>query len=192
MPIKEHLYVHDGEHLSVHEEYVVFGQYCVEDYLHGRCHLMALVIREHTGLHCGVMLDLEAGFDADDEPVAALDHAFCEMGESMEGSVIDARGVRSRLAIQQEYNEALEPELISGPDAENLIRQWISTGLLEDFLPGEHEALVLYVEALQKYPCMVNLPDDSLWHAFEASGTPAPTPLWNKAGASSDFSFDMG
>ena len=30
MPIKEHLYLYDGEYLSVHEDFVVFGQYRVK------------------------------------------------------------------------------------------------------------------------------------------------------------------
>jgi hypothetical protein len=192
VPIKEHLYVHDWQHLSVHEDFVVFGQYCVDDYLHGRCHLMALAIREQTGLQCGVILDLESDYDADGEPLAALDHAFCELGQAMEGYVIDARGVRSRLEIQEEYNQALEPELISGPEAENLIREWIATALLEDFLPGEHEALVLYVEALQKYPCMVILDNASSWNALEGREKPAPELLFKSAGASCDLSIGMG
>ncbi|WP_274644737.1 hypothetical protein [Pseudomonas serbica] len=192
MPIKEHLYVHDVEHLSVHEDFVVFGEYRVEDYLHGRCHLMALAIREQTGLQCGVMLDLEAGYDADDEPVAALDHAFCELEGSMTGYVHDARGVRSRVEIQREYNEAFEPEQISGIDAENLIRQWIASGRLEDFLPGEQEALGFYVKELQQYPCMVILPVGSSWHSFEASGIPATTPFFNKTNAISESTFDLG
>jgi hypothetical protein len=114
------------------------------------------------------------------------------MGESMDGHVIDARGVRSRVAIHDEYNNALDPEMISGPDAENLIRHWIATGRLEDFLPGEHEALTLYVKALQKYPCMVVLPDSSPWHSFEGSEIPGDRPFTDKAVANNDLNFELG
>lgn len=80
MPIKNHLYVHDGQHLSVGEACPVFGEFRVENYLTGRCHLMALALSEGAGLTCAVLLDVEAGYDADDEPVAALEHAFVELG----------------------------------------------------------------------------------------------------------------
>lgn len=167
MSLKEHLYVHDGEHLSVHESYPVFGKLIIDDYLHGRCHLMALALTEETGLQCGVLLDLESGHTDEGEPVPALDHAFCEMGQGLEDYVVDARGGRHRTEIMEEYNQAFEPEVLVGAEAEALIRQWIATGLLEDYRPGEREALGLYIQELKTLPCHSLLTEDSPWHDHE-------------------------
>ncbi|WP_338923814.1 hypothetical protein V0M98_37030 (plasmid) [Pseudomonas silesiensis] len=192
MPIKNHLYVHDGQHLSVGEACPVFGEFRVENYLTGRCHLMALALSEGAGLTCAVLLDVEAGYDADDEPVAALEHAFVELGQGAEGVVVDARGGRQRSDVLAEYDQAFSPELIVGKKAEDLIRRWISVGLLEDYAPGEREGLALYVQALQKYPCLTLLPEDSPWHAYEPSHDKISQPLVRVTGvASSTITHDF-
>ena len=185
MSLKDHLYVHDGEHLSVHESFPVFGKLIVEDYLHGRCHLMALALVEEAGLQCGVLLDLESGYTDDGEPIPALDHAFCEMGQGLEDYVVDARGGRQRTEVLEEYNQGFEPEVVIGSAAEELIRHWIATGLLEDYLPGEHEALALYVQELKKLPFGTLLPEDSSWHHHEPRCLEVKQPLRAPAGASS-------
>lgn len=177
MSLKEHLYVHDGEHLSVHESFPVFGRLIVEDYLHGRCHLMALALVEEAGLQCGVLLDLESGYTDDGEPITALDHAFCEMGQGLEDYVMDARGGRHRLEVMGEYNQGLVPEVMVGSEAEELIRRWIADGLLEDYRPGEREALASYVRELKTLPFFTLLPEDSPWHEHEAAGIEVVQPL---------------
>lgn len=190
MSLKEHLYVHDGEHLSVHESFPVFGQMIVGDYLHGRCHLMALALAEEAGLQCGVLLDLESGYTDDGDPITALDHAFCEMGQGREDYVVDARGGRHRTEVLEEYNQGFVPEVMVGSEAEELIRRWIATGLLEDFLPGEREALALYVKQLKTFPFHTLLPEDSHWHDHEPRCLVVKQPLRSGAGAdNTDFTF---
>lgn len=189
MSLKDHLYVHDGEHLSVHESYPVFGQLIVEDYLHGRCHLMALALAEEAGLQCGVLLDLESGYTEAGEPISALDHAFCEMGQGLDDYVVDARGGRYRTEVLAEYNQGFVPEVMVGSEAEGLIREWIAAGLLEDYRPGEREALALYIQELKKLPFHSLLPEDSPWHDHELTCLQVRPPLHNAPGAGDGFTF---
>lgn len=190
MSLKDHLYVHDGEHLSVHESFVVYGQLIVEDYLHGRCHLMALALAEEAGLQCGVLLDLEAGYTEGGEPISALDHAFCEMGQGLEDYVVDARGGRYRTEVLAEYNQGFVPEVMIGPEAEGLIRQWIANGLLEDYRPGEREALASYVRELKAFPFHTLLSEDSPWHDHEPTCFEVRQPL--SAPGADDSGYSLG
>lgn len=191
MSLKEHLYVHDGVHLSVHESYRVFGQLTIEDYLHGRCHLMALALAEEAGLQCGVLLDLESGFSEDGEPITALDHAFCEMGQGLDGYVVDARGGRYLTEVLGEYNQGFEPEVMVGSEAEGLIRRWIAAGQLEDYQPGERTALALYVQELKTLPFHTLLPENSSWHNHEGTCLEITQPL-RSAPCAVDSCFSLG
>lgn len=165
--IEKNLYVHDGLYLSLSESFLIFDQFKVEDYLHGRCHLLAVVLSEVMGLDCGVLLDLQAMIDENDEPVMALEHAFCVNVHENEAFSVDARGMRSSAEMKAEYNQAWESEVITGKEASELIAQWIASGKLNDFLPGERQALVDHVQMLAAYPWLTLLPDDSHWHLHE-------------------------
>lgn len=165
--IEKNLYVHDGLHLSLSESFLIFDQFKVEDYLHGRCHLLAAVLSEVTGLDCGVLLDLQALSDESDEPVMALEHAFCVSIQAEEAFFVDARGMRSSADMTAEYNQAWESELVIGREAADLIAQWIASGKLDDFLPGERQALMDHVRMMAAYPWLTLLPDDSHWHFHE-------------------------
>jgi hypothetical protein len=165
--VEKHLYVHDGLYLSVSESFPIFEQFKIEDYLHGRCHLLASVLSEVTGLKCGVLLDLQALIDENDEPVMALEHAFCVMVQAEDLFFVDARGVRSPAEIKAEYDQAWEAEVITGKEASELIAQWIDCGKLDDFLPGERQALIDHVQTMAAYPWLTLLPDDSCWHSHE-------------------------
>lgn len=169
--IEKYLYVHDGLHLSVSDSFPIFEQFKIEDYLHGRCHLLASVLSGVACLECGVLLDLQALIEENDEPVMALEHAFCVMVQGEAVFFADARGMRSPAEMKAEYNQAWESEVITGKEASELISQWIASGKLDDFLPGERQALVDHVQMMTAYPWLTLLPDDSHWHSHETENS---------------------
>jgi hypothetical protein len=160
---KKNTYPHDDGIYNVRESVTVCEQhgFDVLHYLSGRCHLMALVMAEMSDLSVGVFIDQCAFEDDDGEPRMALDHAFCHLPEG--DDMVDARGIRGRQELLDEYSSAAnEPAEIGGDEAKSLLESWIRDGLLADFLPGEREAITRYVKAMRDLDLL------SL-HDFEAS-----------------------
>jgi hypothetical protein len=137
-----------GESLNVEDSFLIFEHLDVDQYAHGRCQLMALVLADQ-GMDVGVFIDDEAHITGAGEPVAALQHAFCRVPGDP-ARLIDARGVRGKSDLYSEYClDAYAPSYLAGDEAAQLLRDWISQGLLEDFVPGEREALRLYVNQMR-------------------------------------------
>lgn len=171
---KKDLYDFD-DFYNVEESVVVSAvhEFSVEYYLSGRCHLMALVIAQETGMALGVFIDQYAFEDTSGAPVAALEHAFCHLPGN-DNHLVDARGARSRADLLSDYCFASnEPCELAGEEALKLIESWIDRGLLEDFLPGEREAITRYVQDMKALdlfteqdfeanpPCIEKSPSDS-------------------------------
>jgi hypothetical protein len=176
---RKDLYAYD-DFYNVEESVMVSAahDFSVEHYLSGRCHLMALVMAQETGMALGVFIDQYALEDADGAPVAALEHAFCHLPGNG-NDLVDARGTRSRADLLNDYCFASnEPCELAGEEALQLIESWISNGLLEDFLPSERESITQYVREMKALdlftaqdvdanpPHVEILPSDSAFRPF--------------------------
>lgn len=136
---------------NVDESYLVDepNSFWVSNYVAGRCHLAALAIAKIAGLRLGVFLDeCPMDLDGEDSTLPVLEHAFCYL-DSNNNYLVDARGVRTRTDLLEEYccdtQEFME---LSGDQAEHLIRQWMEHGNLQNFEPGEEQRLETYIQEM--------------------------------------------
>lgn len=154
-PEAQHLYVWDGERMSVNECFLIMqmpeGQrLTVDSYLHGYCQLMALALHKVTGLPLGVLVHEGAYLDDGGNPMDALGHAYCVLHrEGMEPLVLDARGFREHRDMLAEYGDDFDFSEAHGQEAADFLKDWMGAGLLKDFDPHEEEALIAYAQRLK-------------------------------------------
>lgn len=120
-------------------------QFDVQLYLHGRCHLFALVLSAKTGLPIGLFMDEEGYYDPDGNPCMALEHAYCHLpaGKGM----VDADGHLSEEFLSDEYGgETAAPFFLDGAEATELLGAWMADGRLAVFLPGEEAAIGQFID----------------------------------------------
>jgi hypothetical protein len=156
---KADLHPHDGNVFQVLDDFRVFGTYTVEHYRNGRCHLLALTMSDQLRLPIGVLVDEHAFEDGLGQPLWALVHAFCHT-PGAEGYLADAKGLSSPDELKSEYLAlAYEPGELIGDEATDLLTKWLADGLLEDYLPGERQALERYVRAMHEIGLLANAKD---------------------------------
>ncbi|WP_156675933.1 hypothetical protein [Pseudomonas sp. Leaf58] len=153
---KTDLLPRDDNVCQVVDDFPVFGTHTVDHYRHGRCHLFALTMAETLHLPIGVLVDEHAFENGLGEPLWALVHAFCHL-PGTQGYLADAKGLSLSEELRDEYLAlANEPGELIGDEAAALLTQWLASGLLEDYLPGEREALARYVVAMQEIGLLPN------------------------------------
>lgn len=141
--LERHLKSGDIDKIHVDEEYRVFGDFTVGDYRHGRCHLLALVLSEIKFLDLGIIIDPD-GFDDSPDPILCLQHAYCV---TPDGLAIDAQGAWERSEISDDFaSDVFDPITVEGEDARALLDKIE----LDDFLPGERDALKAYVREMDR------------------------------------------
>lgn len=148
--LKSALYEHDGTAINVVDDYLVYpaNRLYVEHYLAGRCHIFAMALHNQIGLELGAFLDLEAWVDGLDDPIVALEHAFCIIDDE---HAIDARGIRLISELHDEFCESSgEPHFIRGDAVAQQISQWLIEETVALPLPGESQVLQEYIEAMRQ------------------------------------------
>jgi hypothetical protein len=101
-------YIFADGHMHLDDDFIVVPEsgISIEDYLHGRCEIFAMSLGRALNLEVGAIVQHEP---LDDGP-AYLVHAFC-LHPTLDGFIIDARGIRS---LEQIYDEYEEDEDFSG------------------------------------------------------------------------------
>ena len=164
LPEPKHLYVYDGERLSVSERFLILEgldgeRRTVETYLHGNCQLMALALSKVTGLTLGVLLQEDAFWNDDGVPMMALGHAYCLLEREGEPTLaLDARGFREHDEMLAEYGDQFDFFEVRGQQASDILRDWIGGGLLRGFEPFEEDALIAYAVRMQELGLMHEAP----------------------------------
>lgn len=112
-----------------------------EDYLFGRCHLLALICSKITGYDIKLLWDVDYWHDGAEHPSTVLVHAYVV---SPDGVMLDADGLLTIERLQEDY-EVNEPftESVSAEELEKMI----SSNLLEGFEIGEQERLAIMVNS---------------------------------------------
>jgi hypothetical protein len=92
----------DG-HQHLDDDFVVIPEtgITIADYLHGRCDVFAIALARNTGMKVGAIIQGEP-MDGGDP---FLVHAFC-LHPTQEDAVMDAKGIRLRSEIYDEYGES--------------------------------------------------------------------------------------
>lgn len=74
-----------------------------------------------------------------------------------QGYLADAKGLSSPEELKDEYLAlANEPGELIDDEATDLLTKWLAGGLLEDYLPGERQALKRYVITLHEMGLLAN------------------------------------
>lgn len=117
-------------------------------YLHGNCHLFALLYAEMTGAEIGCLVsesDQYSEFEQSYFPELFLDHAFC-FHPTDNNLIIDAKGIRYLSQVESEYTSGLNAEIVRHSNHEdNFIKSWIHEKKLNDFEHNEKELLKHYI-----------------------------------------------
>lgn len=132
----------------------IFNTLTSEDYLHGRCHLFALVLADLLNTPIQYMIDNEPMFDSPDQYECWIEdgsplmlvHAYVEI----DGVVMDAAGVGNLKYIIDQYGEmATEPEVLVVDS--DFVHEMIDEGRLVNFYPGEREAIEHYIRSTDDF-----------------------------------------
>lgn len=117
------------------------------DYLHGNCHLFALLYSEITGAEIGCIVS-ESDFYSESEQSyfsqLFLDHAFC-FHPTNKSLIIDAKGIRYLSQVEAEYTSGFNEDIIQNNSSEHFLRSWIKEKKLNDFASNEKELLKNYI-----------------------------------------------
>lgn len=139
-------YVYDNEvSLRVKSEYKVFEKLEVFDYMHGRCHLFALVASEilQAPLQAYVVPHEHFGF--------CLSHVFCKVNKN---TILDASGLWNLHSMKDRYKE---PGMYLHSDGFRLKQElWemMKAQELPYFVKGEEESILNYLENMKKIGCL--------------------------------------
>lgn len=146
---KKDLCPYDDDIYHIRDCFPVFQEFIIDDYRHGRCHLMAMVMARELSMSMGVILDYHAFEDGNGAPISALQHAYCHAPDA-KGYLVDGKGLIHPEEMRDEYaTMAWAPGELEGQEAMDLIVEWMACGKLEAFLPGEEEALQRFVARMQ-------------------------------------------
>lgn len=128
----------------------VFNEFTINYYLHGRCHLFALVANKIFGLPIQWLWDLNPEYDGEPEnsaPRAALGHVWLTLENN---EVMDASGVLPYSSMIATYEPLCWDSSIGYTDAEG-IKNKIKNNVLNDFLPGEEQAITNFITSNKAY-----------------------------------------
>lgn len=113
-----------------------------EEYLHGKCHLVALCALEVTECYVKAVWDLEPLDDDLKVGPTSLVHMYCVLPG---GNAFDIRGLRDPNLMEWEIDTG-EFGPVVDPDetthSADHIRDLIKAGVLSDFEEGEREKLI--------------------------------------------------
>lgn len=132
------------------------GRFDVETYMHGRCHLFALVANEITGLPVHILGKPDyhnPSRNGDLSTGVLLSHVFIDIGKNY---VWDTQGTRTVdgtidmfAKIEETYYDQVEPsfDLLQNSE-ENIqrIKAMIKRGYIADFAKEEKEAISSYIK----------------------------------------------
>jgi hypothetical protein len=141
--LNKYLFEYDFDFLHVCREFKISEKYSIENYLYGRCHIFALALSEHTNFKVGALIDNEPFHDTNGFP--CLEHAFCYFNDDL---IIDARGIKSKKEILQEYCSESN-DIIEIKDAKELLQDWIQQKLLIKATKNELKDLDIYIEKMK-------------------------------------------
>ncbi len=116
-------------------------------YLHGNCHLFALLYSEITGAEIGCLVSESEHYSEFEKSYfneLYLDHAFC-FHPTDNNLIIDAKGIRYLSQVEAEYTSGFNEEILRNSQGENLIKSWIKEKKLNDFETNEKELLKQYI-----------------------------------------------
>ncbi len=116
-------------------------------YLHGNCHLFALLYSEITGAEIGCLVSESEHYSEFEKSYfneLYLDHAFC-FHPTNNNLIIDAKGIRYLSQVEAEYTSGFNEEILKNSQGENLIKSWIKEKKLNDFENNEKELLKQYI-----------------------------------------------
>jgi len=139
-----------NDFLSFEDNLVVFNDFTVAHYLHGRCHLFALVASKVLGLPMQWLWDLDPVYDdapEEAEPRAALGHVWLTRKNN---EVVDAKGISNYDSIVQKYEPLCWVPNIEPTNAIRII-ECMQYNMLDDFLPGEEEAIESFIVSNKSY-----------------------------------------
>lgn len=113
------------------------SEWVAEDYLHGGCNKLAIVLSEMTGLKIGGLFIS----DIDMDDAWCLTHAFCMLGET---HVVDAAGVQTleEVKVLYAFNERFDD---FSSDCENLVARETAKRNYAAFQRGERHHLRSYI-----------------------------------------------
>jgi hypothetical protein len=150
---KEFLFEYDTA-FNVEDGYKISDNKEVGEYLYGRCHVFAMVLHEYLGLPIEIIIDEEPWHDTMGLP--SLEHAYCIINDDY---VVDARGIRTRKEIMDEYGSNAN-ELVVVPDCLELLKEWVNNGALISPEHKEIEDIKLYIETLKAHNVFAIAPDN--------------------------------
>jgi hypothetical protein len=136
--------IYDETLQQVNDDTIIFQDKNINNYLHGRCHLFALVFAKKYNIQISALFSEISAPDTDAGFVEALDHAYCVKDDI----AIDAKGQHH----QSEMNMFSIDSYNSFPvdDSRSIIEGWIDIGLLEDFEENEEEAILHFINQCEK------------------------------------------
>lgn len=141
--LTQYLFEYDGQFIHILDTFKISDKYSVDNYLYGRCHIFALVVSQINNLKIGVLIDNEPLHYTNGLP--SLEHAFCYINDDL---IIDARGIKSKKEIIQEYGCEAN-DLIELKDAKEVIEEWIQQKLLNKPTKKELKDLTIYIEKMK-------------------------------------------
>ena len=146
--------IYDESLPQIKEDTLIFKNKTVESYLHGSCHLFALVFAKKynlkiKGLFSEIEADTESGF------IDALDHAYCVLDTNI---AIDAKGQNHISEIKMFSIDSFNAFEIE--DSKEIIESWISNGLLHDFEEGEEESILAFINECDRLNLFKKLSSD--------------------------------
>lgn len=151
--INNYLFEYDNNFLHIGDSFRISENYCVEDYLYGRCHIFALALSSRMGYKIGAIIDDNPYHNINGYP--CLEHAFCIIDEEL---VIDARGIKSKEEIIDEYGFESN-EIVILDDAKDLLEQWIKLKRLDKSSKKELMDLEHYIIEMQSHKMFELLPN---------------------------------
>lgn len=141
--------------LNTREQFSL-GRFDVETYMHGRCHLFAIVANEITGLPVHILGKPDyhnPSRNGDLSTGVLLSHVFIDIGNNY---VWDTQGTRTIdetidmfAKIEETYYDQIEPSFdLLQNSAENIqrIKAMIKKGYIADFAKEEKESIASYIK----------------------------------------------
>lgn len=143
------LYVHEGNFTHVQGGYRIAPRlgFNVDSYLHGRCHLAAMMLAKETALELMILIDENTFIYDGPSGLTTLLHAACKVDDV---HVLDARGVFRLDEMLDEYaRRAIEPRFIFAEEALGWIEKSVAARSLAPLALGEEQALLNYIDKLK-------------------------------------------
>lgn len=139
-------YVFDNEiSLRVKNDYMINERFQVGDYMHGRCHLFALVASEiiKAPLQAYVAPHPTFGF--------CLSHVFCKINAN---TIFDASGLWNLYSAKSKYEEPGMYLHTDGFRLKQSLLEMIEADELPSFFQNETKEIIAYIEEMKKFGCL--------------------------------------